>query len=70
MLILRAHPIISKSPLEVYNSALLQMPRDALLLDVYLHELEESHKKLLVTLQKVQKALPTWEQFASLAFHV
>jgi hypothetical protein len=54
----RARLVISKSPLEVYNAALLLMPRDSLLVNTYLHELVETHKKLYVTLQKIQMALP------------
>jgi len=47
---------ISASPLEVYNSALLLIPRDSLLFDKYLHELEETKRRLDIALQRVRNA--------------
>jgi hypothetical protein len=49
-----SYHIISASPLEVYDSGLLLVPRDTLLFATYLHELVETERQLLVMLKKVE----------------
>jgi len=48
---------ISSSPLEIYSLALLLSSSDTLLFTRYLHELEETKRRLGITLNRVEEAL-------------